>query len=132
MEPLISAAEMQADFKCTECGFCCLHGGQIEITAEEVKRIAEYLGVDREDGARLPVAERKDKPGTYRLNLVAPCFFLDKATMKCIINEVKPRSCRDYPWLLLERGGAGWFDVLMCPTASAQLDDMFNLYRRKI
>jgi len=124
-----SLGRLQYEFVCRRCGFCCLHGGQIELTRSEVCAIAEYFECSPDDKSRIPVTEKPDTPGWYTIDLTAPCFFLDKATMECIIQEVKPYWCREYPFRLHELGLCGWFDVIMCPEAREMLDNYFGVIR---
>ena len=124
-----SLTALQKSFECSKCGFCCLHGGQILVTTQELNTIAEYYGVDPSDKVHMPFIIDKERPGYMKLAVIAPCFFLDKERLTCMIHEIKPQFCRDYPFKLLEKGQCGWFDALMCPQARKDLDKHFSIKR---
>lgn len=121
-----SFKDLQDAFVCRKCGFCCLHGGQILFTEEDIKRIATFLKCDVSDVSRIPVAPYKPKPGFYHLLLTSPCFFFNLETNCCNIHEVKPSQCSAYPFALRATRETTWFDVLMCPAARDMLDEHFD------
>jgi len=83
-------------FRCQQCGECCQGRGGILPTPGEIDLIAQYL--------KMPVAQLesnfleltplglavKNKPG-------AGCIFNEQG--RCAIHPVKPRICRDWPFL---------------------------------
>lgn len=113
---------LQANFKCSKCGECCRVGGQVRISLEEAQEIADYLCVDLGDVAFFPFHVRDDFPGTYFLEVTSPCFFWDKLEHTCMIEEVKPQACRDYPWKLFLKGGCSILDVMCCLEARKQIE----------
>ena len=121
-----SFKDLQDAFVCRKCGFCCLHGGQILFTEDDIKRIAAYLGCEPANAARIPVAPYKPLPGFFYLVQTAPCFYFDIENNTCTIHEVKPSRCVAYPFALRATREAGWFDVLMCPAARDMLDEHFD------
>lgn len=121
-----SFKDLQDAFECRKCGFCCLHGGQILFTEEDIKRIATFLKCDVSDVARIPVLPYALMPGYFYLVQTSPCFFLDLENYSCTIHEAKPSRCVAYPFELRAMKEAGWFDVLMCPAARDMLDEHFK------
>ena len=109
------------DFVCHRCGFCCSHGGQIRITPSEAQRIADYLDIDMGDMSLFPFTAKSDDPDWLYLEVKEPCFFWDKLEKTCMIHEVKPAMCLDYPWKLFKQEGCYLSDVLLCPSAKHEL-----------
>lgn len=122
-----SLTEMQEAFTCKKCAFCCLHGGQVRVTIHELYDIAKFLECDPHDKTRLPFEQDDQNTGMFKLDIYAPCFFLDKATFLCMLQEVKPSFCRDYPFALREDQRCSWLDVLMCPAAREDLNKHFGV-----
>ena len=113
--------DLQNQFKCKRCGVCCSVGGNMLLDYADVCRIADFLCCEPTDWELIPVkpdALEKDK---YRLMQDIPCFYLDKVTMECTIQEAKPLACTQYPFKLLAESGCGLNDVLVCPKAREML-----------
>lgn len=119
---------LHENFVCGKCGACCRHGGQIRITPAEAQEIADYLNIDMSSMELFPFTARVDDPDWLYLEVCDPCFFWDKVEMTCMIHEVKPAACRDYPWKLLSRGQCCFGDVIICPSAHS---DIFRLLYHK-
>ncbi len=90
-------------FCCLQCGNCCRGEGIVRIRAEEIGRIAGFLGltVDGFRGChtRAPGDPEQaaagdlwalDKPGPDR-----ECIFLEDN--RCVIHPVKPVQCIGFP-----------------------------------
>jgi Fe-S-cluster containining protein len=82
-------------FACTRCGDCCRGYGGTYLSAADIVSIADYLSVDTDifvsdfctpSGSRLLLRQRPD----------GYCIFWDKL---CTIHAVKPRMCRQWPYL---------------------------------
>lgn len=85
-------------FKCRRCGNCCKWHGYVRLKDCEVDKIAEFL--------KLEVGEFLDKytvltPDRRALSLTeranGECCFYDAESSLCVIQEVKPQQCRDFP-----------------------------------
>jgi uncharacterized protein len=88
-------AEEQPVFTCQQCGQCCQGDKGILVTPAEMNALAEFLGLSREELARrylissplgLQVAARN-----------GACIFLEDK--RCRVHPVKPRICREWPFL---------------------------------
>lgn len=87
---------LQYGEKCKRCGRCCSHGGGF-VLEEDLKRIADHLGITKEELIEKYLDEKisyntkhyklKQKDYPY-----GPCIFLEGK--ECKINEVKPLHCR--------------------------------------
>ena len=122
-----SLTAMQEAFTCKKCAFCCLHGGNVHVTIHELYDIAKFLDCDPHDKTRMPFEQDEQNTGMFKLTLTAPCFFLDKDSMLCMLQDVKPAFCKDYPFALRARQACGWFDLLMCPAAREDLNNHFGV-----
>ncbi|MCK5850377.1 MAG: YkgJ family cysteine cluster protein [Kiritimatiellae bacterium] len=84
-------------FECRRCGNCCAVRGYVRLNDEDIDAISEYLGISVYDFTKsytrlirnrqqLTLIERSD----------GACVFLQE-DRTCLVNEVKPRQCRDFP-----------------------------------
>jgi Fe-S-cluster containining protein len=85
-------------FTCTQCGGCCTgEPGFVWVDEEELRAIAEYLGVGygevRYMKTRL-VGERT----SLREHANGDCIFFDGRTRRCTIYPVRPKQCRSWPF----------------------------------
>ncbi|MFZ4763996.1 MAG: YkgJ family cysteine cluster protein [Roseimicrobium sp.] len=84
-------------FLCQRCGNCCRWPGDVIVTDEEVRAIAEHLGLAEEafieSHTRLSANRR-------HLSLIekqdGSCVFLEGQN-HCHIQPVKPLQCRGFP-----------------------------------
>ncbi len=83
-------------YECDRCTACCRWPGQVRITEEEIKRLAEFLKLNESD-----FIQQFTRIHTQRNGLAlqdkenGECIFLDGND--CRVNPVKPRQCRDFP-----------------------------------
>jgi uncharacterized protein len=98
-------------FECTQCGNCCSGPpGYVWVTRDEVKRIADFLGLGngwldksrlRRVGFRHSLTEKPD----------GDCIFLKRENGKamCSIYPVRPLQCRTWPfWSVNLKSQAAW------------------------
>jgi uncharacterized protein len=89
--------KMKEEFQCLKCGNCCRPRGYVRLQENEAELIAGYQGMEvlqfvkectrlTADRTCLSLNERDD--GT--------CIFLTEDST-CMINDVKPQQCRDFP-----------------------------------
>ena len=85
----------QQIFDCTLCGDCCRGFGGTYLSDSDIESIAEYVSVAptqfisdycTRSGSRFLLRQRPD----------GYCVFWDKV---CTIHAVKPRMCRQWPYL---------------------------------
>jgi uncharacterized protein len=83
-------------YQCQRCTNCCRWPGDVKLSDTEVDAIAGFLGMEVVDFIERFTRLRADRRG---LSLVErqdhSCIFLDGRD--CLINEVKPQQCRDFP-----------------------------------
>lgn len=82
-------------FKCTQCGDCCRGYGGTYVTAEDIKKISTYTGINEKgliagfcvlSGGKYLLAQKED----------GHCLFWDKI---CQIHPVKPKMCSNWPFI---------------------------------
>jgi Fe-S-cluster containining protein len=125
-----TAAEV---FNCQQCGECCQGRGGIFPTPGEIDRIAQYLKTTVEHlkqeflemtPSGLAV---KNKPG-------GGCVFNEQG--RCRIHPVKPRICRDWPFLPAILLHASEFEAAKeaCPglNPDSKHEDFLHYWREKI
>ena len=83
-------------YTCDRCTACCRWPGQVKVSAEEIGRIAAFLGVDEDEFIQHHTRLRTQRDGLALLDKPnGECSFLEGCN--CAINEVKPQQCRDFP-----------------------------------
>ncbi len=125
------AIARQILMKCKRCG-CCCSLDHVAVEAEECKAIASYLEMGKNKflqkyTSRHSIAsesmencrEFKKKNGKY-------CPFYNTSKKECIIYEVRPQVCRDFPYLAekyIQQALRGFFVVPnYCPAAMEVLN----------
>jgi uncharacterized protein len=82
-------------FACQQCGACC-HGDKgILVTPEEAEKLAAFLNLTREELQRRFLIESSLGPQVATQN--GACIFLEDN--RCRVHPVKPRICREWPFL---------------------------------
>lgn len=85
----------QPIFACRQCGECC-HGDKgILVTPLEAQGLALFLGLSLDDLQRRFLIESPMGPQLATHN--GACIFL--ADNRCRVHPVKPRICREWPFL---------------------------------
>lgn len=83
-------------FECRQCGDCCIGSGGNYVTEEDIRAIAEFLGIS--------AGEMKERYcvefclGTVlAVSKENVCLFQKENI--CAIHPVKPRMCREWPFI---------------------------------
>ncbi len=79
---------------CLECANCCKTTSPI-VLDRDISRISKFLRLKDHQFIENYLQLDKDD-GLYMFNQV-PCPFLDETDNKCIIYEVRPKACKEYP-----------------------------------
>ena len=74
---------------------CCKGYGGTYITANEINNICRFLGLERNTFIKRYCQMSGDRP-VIAQGLDGYCIFWDKL---CIIHAVKPRMCRNWPFI---------------------------------
>ncbi len=102
----------QEEFECNNCGNCCTQCAPIDITLEDLQRLAAHFGKSLKT-----TAKRHCKPNPYTgrglvIKQDRPCKFYDSKNKKCKIYESRPEVCRKHPFLSSE---PEWSNSFMVP-----------------
>lgn len=89
---------MNAKFVCRRCGACCrIKDGIVRVSADEIKRIAAYLGQDESAFIADATEVAPDRKSLMLKSLPdGSCGYLTPDNL-CRINPVKPDKCRTFP-----------------------------------
>lgn len=99
LSEFIKALQIQADFKCLQCGRCCCLSDPISITARDAERISQYLDITMEQF--LEKFAKRTNASDSGLSLSSqPCIFFKEGT-GCIVYQARPMICRMYPPIAL-------------------------------
>lgn len=111
-------SQNRENFICLKCGECCRWEGYVRLTEDETSKIAEYMGMDLEGFTRKFTRLTSDRRS---LSLIekeedGSCIFLAPDSNYCMINDVKPQQCSDFPvkwnfegWNTICQGGQAQF-----------------------
>lgn len=110
--------------ECQRCTACCRWPGQVRLEADEIPRMAGFLGLEERDFIDRYTGLRADRRGLALTEAAGGrCVFL--AGRDCRIQPVKPRQCRDFPnrWNF-----PGFRDL--CRAVAVELDE--EEYQRRL
>ena len=122
----IFAEYLQSKFECKKCGKCCSQGGDMALSWTDVASILGYLDLSGGDVSCYFAIDYDSVYGYARMKEQCPCQFMDKLDKTCTVQDAKPQACKDYPFLLYERGGCTLDAVLVCPEARLLLEDLLQ------
>lgn len=87
----------QKAFDCTKClGFCCSVYQAVNITTQDLKRLAEHFGISRKLALKRYTNALTLKRKADGL-LGETCVFFDTEARRCGVYEARPQVCRDWP-----------------------------------
>jgi Fe-S-cluster containining protein len=99
--PRVSSTEnykVPEDFQCARCGACCEWEGYVRLTDDEVDVISEFLGMSVETFTSEYTRLTDDRRSLSLIeNDDGSCVFYEKSPPKCLINDVKPVQCVNFP-----------------------------------
>jgi Fe-S-cluster containining protein len=116
----------ESEFKktnCLDCANCCKTTGPL-FTLADIERISKHLRQKPQQfiDQYLQIDEEKD----YVLNSV-PCTFLEQDNA-CMIYEVRPKACREFPHTdrkkFFQITDLTLMNVAICPAAFAIVEEM--------
>ena len=83
-------------YQCQRCTNCCRWPGDVKVEDHEIAAISAHLGLTVEEFIQRYTRLRLNRQG---LSIIErpddSCIFLEGHD--CIINDVKPQQCRDFP-----------------------------------
>lgn len=86
-------AKTFSETDCLACANCCKTTSPL-FTPKDIHRISKHLRMKQVDFTRQYLEQ--DSDDFYVLKSV-PCVFLDAEDNTCLVYEVRPKACREYP-----------------------------------
>jgi Fe-S-cluster containining protein len=111
----VSSALVKLKFDCSTCpGYCCSHP-RIEVTDNDVNRLAKHFELSPEAARKKFSYHYKTKEANewilrHRKDHVykSMCMFFDQDERRCTIYAARPAVCRKYPY----GNKCGYYDFL--------------------
>jgi Fe-S-cluster containining protein len=66
------------------------------------------------------------KDSKYYLKERTPCYFYDRYKAACMIHDIKPQACYEYPFIGCAKGRHSVADIIRCPEARRVLDKVLK------
>lgn len=98
-------------YDCSKCPAYCCSYDEINVSKQDINRLAKHFGVDAETAIQ---RYTKMRSGTRVLRhqkdeiFESVCMFLDRKTRRCTIYNARPGVCHEYP----DRPRCGYYDFL--------------------
>jgi len=86
-------------FACHRCGNCCTTGDPIRLKPEDLAAIARSLKIPINKALKKYTIPDPEKSGVLNFKHILPCKFYDLSTKGCKIYNIRPWSCRIFPFL---------------------------------
>jgi len=85
--------------KCHRCGTCCTTGDPIRLLPEDAALLAKHLKIPIDKALKKYTIPDPDRQGVLDFKHILPCKFHDSGAKGCKIYELRPWSCRIFPFL---------------------------------
>ncbi len=83
-------------YQCQRCTACCRWPGDVKVTDREISTISAFLNMPPEAFVQRYTRLRVSRQGLSLIDRPDhSCIFLEGSD--CVINDVKPQQCRDFP-----------------------------------
>ena len=97
MTALPSLDKSKPYYQCQRCGNCCRWPGDVHVTAEEVREIAAFVGMEEDVFIRDCTRLNANRTGLSIIDKAnGECLFLEGVNT-CRIQKVKPVQCAGFP-----------------------------------
>ena len=81
---------------CLKCpAFCCRAAGYVEVSRNDIRRLAKFLGLTVREFEARHIVERNRKGSKRIKSGFGTCQFLGE-NRRCTVYEARPRDCRGY------------------------------------
>ena len=81
---------------CLKCpAFCCRTAGYVEVSRNDIRRLAKFLGLTTREFEERHIVERNRKGSKRIKSGFGTCQFLGE-NRRCTVYEARPRDCRGY------------------------------------
>ncbi|RLF56787.1 MAG: hypothetical protein DRN27_09045 [Thermoplasmata archaeon] len=114
---------------CCDCGLCCKYFQPLPFFKEEIKEIADFLGINEDIFYKKYVnAKYKDKDN-QEISLKTPCPFLENNN--CLIYEHRGFVCRTFPLCInLTTNEAVLSGIYFCPQATQFYEGLLDFLKK--
>ncbi len=113
---------------CLECANCCKSISPVVID-RDIDRIAKYLKMSPSEMTKQYLELDRDEDYVFR---ETPCPFLMPDNY-CMIYEVRPRACREYPHTDRKRfyqiNTLTWKNTFICPAVFDVVEKLKDIYK---
>ena len=103
-------------YNCNNCPAYCCSYEEIVITKSDIKRLARWFDISKDDATRRFTKAGSDPDSAERIlkhrkdeHFGSICRFLDPDTRGCSVYQARPEICRSYPGTTR----CGYYDFLM-------------------
>jgi Fe-S-cluster containining protein len=86
-------------FACQRCAKCCTTGDPIRLRPEDAALLARGLKIPLNKAIKKYTIKDPQKEGVLNFKHILPCKFYDSSAKGCKIYDVRPWSCRIFPFL---------------------------------
>lgn len=86
-------------FECQRCGNCCTTGDPIRLKPEDLAAIAKSLKIPLNKALKKYTIQDPEKAGVLDFKHILPCKFYNLSAKGCKIYDIRPWSCRIFPFL---------------------------------
>lgn len=107
-------------FDCTMCGDCCSGYGGTYVTESDINAIAKFIGADPHTFIEKYCSISDGRP-LLKSGDNGKCLFFKE---KCSIHPVKPRMCREWPFIPAVLREPGNWELMAdaCPGIKTKID----------
>lgn len=106
-----NSRSLQVLFNCSKCPAYCCSYDRVDVTRNDLLRIAKNFGISYKQAERRHTKKSIDGPILRHKKdhiFKKVCAFLNSETRRCTIYEARPAVCREYPDSLR----CGYYDFL--------------------
>jgi len=91
-----TAAMSGESLDCLKCpAFCCRTAGYVEVSRNDIRRLAKFLNLTVRDFEERHIVERNRKGSKRIKSGFGTCQFLGE-NRRCTVYEARPKDCRGY------------------------------------
>lgn len=108
-------AELLAGYDCQQCANCCRET-IVPVGESEIAAIAGFLKMTPWEASRMYTVKGAETGEIHIKQIAGQCVFLDRG--QCIVYDVRPEPCRQFPAIALHAGLLGNRMPSVCRQAS--------------
>ncbi len=121
-------------YDCTDCiGYCCSIYDRVDVTKKDLKRLARYFGITKEEAEKKYTTKVDGKRSLKKVDdliFSKTCQHLDPETRLCTIYDGRPEACREWPVHSGDR--CVYYDALVFERAQQDDEDYVPIVEIKV